>query len=78
MARIYRTMHFIHDWCRDTVDIGTVRALLCPSISRQVYRDIAPRSTIIVDQSFDLMCSIGQVVLRGHRNVKLHQNILVA
>ena len=54
----------IHDWCRDTVDIGTVPGAYCAQVSAGRYTgDICAQvNHHIVDQSFDLILSIGQVV----------------
>lgn len=54
----------IHDWCRDTVDIGTVPGAYCAQVSAGRYTgDICAQvNHYIVDQSFDLILSIGQVV----------------
>ena len=51
----------IHDWCRDTVDIGTVPGAYCAQVSAGRYTgDICAQvNHYIVDQSFDLILSIG-------------------
>ena len=54
----------IHDWRRDTVDIGTVPGSYCAEVSAGRYTgDICAQvNHRIVDQSYDLILSIGQVV----------------
>lgn len=53
-----------HDWRRDTVPVGTVPGAYCDKVSGGRYTwDIGVEvNHCVVDGSFDLILSIGQVV----------------
>ena len=66
-----------HDWKSDTVKLGTIPETFCESVSNGKYvKEISVETDRrLLDKSFDLILSIGQVVPTKEKDGRITQKI---